>query len=129
MTLRSAGSSGMLPPVLSSGQGWCAVCQRVRRVHPFLLRSLWRTALFGFSGCSFFSLFMWEVLALSVYPSCVQYLDHAGVPITGHPLGRRWEHYLRGPLGTGSPLKALAGKVDRVVPTTGAQQSTFKSSG
>ena len=28
------------------------VCRRVRRVHPFLLRSLWRTALPGDSGCS-----------------------------------------------------------------------------
>ena len=36
-TLRSVGSNNMFPPVLCLGQEWHAVCQRVRRVHQFLL--------------------------------------------------------------------------------------------
>ena len=68
------------------GQGWRAVCQRVRRVHPFLLRSLWRKTLLGY----------------------------AGVPIAGHALWSEvgggiifvafWEF-------AGCPFKVLAGKM------------------
>ena len=47
LTSRSAGSGTMLPPVLSYGQGWRAVCQRVRRFHSFLPRSLGGMALLG----------------------------------------------------------------------------------
>ena len=36
-TLRSVGSSNMFRPVLCLGQEWHVVCQRVRRVYPFLL--------------------------------------------------------------------------------------------
>ena len=91
LTLRSAGSSGMLPPVLFSGQGWCAVSQRVRRVHPFLLQSLWGTALWGFSvcsqgHCSYGGGGEEEYWLFLSTPSCAQYPGHAGVPVAGHAL-------------------------------------------
>ena len=41
LTLRSVGSNNMHPLVHSSGQELHVVCQRVRRVHQFLLRGLW----------------------------------------------------------------------------------------
>ena len=51
-TLRSVGSDNMLLPVPFQGQGWHVVCQRVRRVHQFLLRGFWRMVVFGLSGYS-----------------------------------------------------------------------------
>ena len=41
LTLRSVGSNNIVLPVPSYGQGWHVVCQRVRRVFPFLVRRLW----------------------------------------------------------------------------------------
>ena len=41
-------------------------------------------AFFGHFGCSFDALCIWEVLALLVYPSCVQGSGYAGVPAAGH---------------------------------------------
>ena len=52
LTLRSVGSNNMFPPVLCLGQGWHAVCQRVRRVHQFLLWGMFLLAFFGFCGFS-----------------------------------------------------------------------------
>ena len=56
----------------------------VRKVHPSLLRSLWRMALFGGFWVLQGALCMWEVLALQVYASCVQGSGYAGVPIDRH---------------------------------------------
>ena len=72
LTLRSVGSSNMLRLVLSLGQGWRVVCQRVRRVHPFLSRSLWR------NGASW--VFWVLLVGLWSTPSCARDLGHAGVP-------------------------------------------------
>ena len=51
LTSRSVGSDNMLPPV-PCGQGWHVFCQRVRRVHQFLLRGLWEMVVSGLSGSS-----------------------------------------------------------------------------
>ena len=45
LTSRSVGSNSMLPLVLCSRQEWHAFCQRVRKVHQFLL---WRMLLMAF---------------------------------------------------------------------------------
>ena len=50
LTLRSVGSNNMFPPVLCSRQGWHVVCQRVRRVHQFLLWGILFLACFGLFG-------------------------------------------------------------------------------
>ena len=54
LTLRSVGLNSMFPPVLCLRQeGWHAVCQRVRRVHQFLL---WRMLFLAFLGAFWFLL-------------------------------------------------------------------------
>ena len=47
LTSRSVGSNNMLLPVPLKGQEWHVVCQRVRGVFLFLVRSWWRKAVFG----------------------------------------------------------------------------------
>ena len=50
LTLRSVGSNSMSLLVLCLRQGWHVVCQRVRRVHQFLVRGMLLLAFFGFCG-------------------------------------------------------------------------------
>ena len=47
LTLRSVGLNNMLPSVLFCRQEWHVVCQRVRRVHQFLIRGIWVLDFFG----------------------------------------------------------------------------------
>ena len=51
-TLRSGVSNNMFPPVLCSRQEWHVVCQRMRRVYPFLLWRILGMAFFGLFGFS-----------------------------------------------------------------------------
>ena len=61
-TLRSVGSNNMLPPVLCFGQEWHVVCQRVRRVHQFLL--------WGTLGLGVFLSFLASPSVSCVYGRC-----------------------------------------------------------
>ena len=63
-------------PLLKAG--WHAVCQRVRRVHQFLLWRIWVLAVFGLSCFSLVLCAFWVFT-----PSCVQGLGHFGVPPAG----------------------------------------------
>ena len=84
----------------------------------------------GFLGAPWFLfLFMWEVPALSVYSFMCTVPGPRRCAYRWTPPRAKVGASSSWPTGQWSPLKALAGKVDRVVPTTGAQQSTFKSSG
>ena len=47
-TLHSGGSNNMFPTLLRSRQVWHVVCQRVRRVHPFLFAECCFWSFFGF---------------------------------------------------------------------------------
>ena len=59
-------------------------CQRLRRVHPLLLRRLWGLALFGFSGCSQESCSCGRYWLCLFTPHVYRGLGYAGVPIAGH---------------------------------------------
>ena len=86
LTLRSVGSKQHPPLVLCSRQESHVVCQRVRRVHQFLLRvsGEWRfLVLFGFSfvPCAYGVCWLGQLTSL-----CVQGTGHQGVPLAGHTL-------------------------------------------
>ena len=85
LTLRSVGSNNMLPLVLCLRQGWHAVCQRVRRVHQFLLWGMYLMVFFGFFGFFLVSCAYGESLFFGS-PCYVQDLGYLGVPHTGHAL-------------------------------------------
>ena len=97
LTLRSVGSNSMFPLVLCLRQGWHAVCQRVRRVHPFLL---WRMVFMSFFFFLFFwfllgVLCIWGVLAWLVSLLCTRLGLHRCASCWTRPLGGgRWRHYL-----------------------------------
>ena len=70
LTLRSVGSNSMFLLVLCLRQGCYDVCQRVRRVHPFLL---WRMLFLVCFWCFWFLLgvlCIWRVLVLLVFLLC-----------------------------------------------------------
>ena len=95
LTLRSVGSNSMSPLVLRLRQGWHAVCQRVRRVHQFLLWGMLLLAFFGFCGFSFGVLCAWRVLALLVSLLCTRLgLLRCASCWTRPSGGGRWRHYL-----------------------------------
>ena len=54
----------MFSPILCLGQEWHVVCQRVRRVYPFLLWGILGMELFGFFGFSSVYCVLGGVLAL-----------------------------------------------------------------
>ena len=96
LMLRSVGSNNMFLPVHFLRQEWHVVCQRVRKVHQFLLRGIWGLAVFGLSCFSFVPCAFWEFWLCWFTPSCVQGLDHVGVPPAGHALWAEvgGRHYL-----------------------------------
>ena len=97
LTLRSVGSNSMFPLVLRLRQGWHAVCQRVRRVHQFLLWRMLFKALF-WEACWFLLgvLCIWGVIAWLVSLLCTRLGLLRCASYWSRPLGEgRWEHYLR----------------------------------
>ena len=94
LTSRSVGSNSMFPLVLCLRQGWHAVCQRVPRVHHFLL---WRMLSLAFSGFFWFLLgvlCIWRVLVLLVSLLCTRLGLLRCACWTRFLGGGRWEHYL-----------------------------------
>ena len=71
-------------PVLAQRQGWRVVCQRVRRVHPFLLRSSWERRFGELRGAPGGFCARWRYQLCWFTPSCLQDPGYAGVPIAGH---------------------------------------------
>ena len=96
LTLRSVGSNSMFPLVLCLRQGWHAVCQRVRRVHQFLL---WGMLFMRFFFLVFWFLLgvlcIWGVLAWLVSLLCTRLGLLRCASCWTRPLGGgRWGHYL-----------------------------------
>ena len=94
LTLRSVGSNNMLPPVLFLRQEWRVVCQRVRRVHQFLIRGIWVLDFwaFGFLLCVMCTC---GVLVLLASLLCTRLGLLRCASCWTRPLGGgRWRHYL-----------------------------------
>ena len=100
LTLRSGGSNSMSLLVLCLRQEWHVVCQRVRRVHQFLL---WGMLFLFFFWVSWFLLGVlctWGVLALLNSLFCTGLGFFRCASCWTLPLGGgRWGHYLCNLLG------------------------------
>ena len=97
LMLRSVGSNNMFLPVLFLRQEWHVVCQRVRKVHQFLIRGILVFGGFWAFMFLFSALFILEVLALVVYTQlCTRLGSLWCASCWTRPLGVfRWEHHLR----------------------------------
>ena len=95
LTLRSVGSNSMFLLVLCLRQGWHAVCQRVRRVHQFLLWGMLLVAFFWVFWFLLGVLCIWRVQALLVSLFCTRLGLLRCASCWTRPLGGgRWRHYL-----------------------------------